>query len=131
MSNDTRFWAFRILNFALFFIEGSVLTKAIMGGFTTKSNAHHSTVWFIVFGVLCLVNVPVYLLYRRAKVNRWQASSAKSATQLEVETLAAFAAQQQAEKEAAAAKKPPAASTPPGTPTPPASTSATESKVRQ
>lgn len=90
--------------------EGSVLFKAIMNGFNDHASSTRATLWFVLFGVLCLVNIPVFVLYRKAKAERWEVSN-KSQAQSDVEILAAYAAQQQVEKEAQAAKKPPV---PPG-----------------
>ncbi|HSX17430.1 MAG TPA: hypothetical protein VLH86_05020 [Patescibacteria group bacterium] len=128
MSNDTKFWAFRILNFVLFTIDGWFLTNALMGVLdTNKGHSNHTAVWFVLTGLGLATNVPAYIYYRKAKAERWGSSPKKTQAELDVEILAAYGAQQQAEQEAAAHKLPtaptpptPPPSAPPTPPVPPA-----------
>ncbi|HSX34588.1 MAG TPA: hypothetical protein VLF62_03005 [Candidatus Saccharimonadales bacterium] len=88
MTNDAKLWGWRVIVFIMFSIDGSVLAKAV-----TPSGAQHaiSATWFVIFFVLCVANVPVYILYQRARIARWKGSAHKSPEQLQVEILAAAA----------------------------------------
>jgi hypothetical protein len=87
MTNDAKLWGWRIVVFIMFSIDGSILTKAITGGGAKQAI---SPLWFIIFFVACVLNIPVYVMYRRAKAGRW-GNSNKTPEQLQVEILAAAA----------------------------------------
>ena len=99
MSNDLKFWVFRGINVALFVVEGVILAQAINAVFSDHDSTGRATVWIIVFFVVCLINIPVYVLTRRAKEDRWKNDPLTAQEQSAVEILAAYSAQQRAEKE--------------------------------
>lgn len=99
MSNDTKYWVYRAVIAAMFIVDSWLLGRAIMAGFSGQASS--VMLWSLFFGVAFLCNVPLYVLYRRAKINRWQSSQHKTQEQLEVEALAAYAQREQEEKEKA------------------------------
>lgn len=103
MSNDMKFWTLRVINAGLLLFEMGLLMRAAMSVGGAGENGH-AMVWFTLFFIACLVNMPMYIALRRAKDKRWGDSSMRSQQQIDVETLAAYGAQQQREKEQAAAR---------------------------
>jgi len=95
MSNDAKLWAWRVIVFIMFSIDGTILAKAIT---PTSAQSAVSAKWFVIFFIVCILNIPVYVLYIRAKNNRWKSNDHKTQEQIQVETLAAAAKFAQAEK---------------------------------
>ncbi len=105
MSNDAKFWVWRALIFADMSIAGWCLTKAMRFGFEDAYSTHHAAFWYVLFFLSVVAGVVAYFFYRKARFQRWL-NTQKTAGQSEVEILAAFAAQQQADKQKAKAQKP-------------------------
>jgi hypothetical protein len=102
MSNDSKLWLARGLVLLSFILNSwflGQLTKEAIKSFS--SNAHPRLgLWFALFLIATLLNIPIYIYYRRAKGKRWNPTDHTSQTQIDVETLAAYAKLEQQSKEA-------------------------------
>jgi long-subunit fatty acid transport protein len=99
MSNDAKFWAWRLAAIATIVIEFGLLMRVL----AEAINPHgHIVLWAVLFFVVALASIPLSLVYTVAKRDRW-GSAYESHPDLEA--LNAYAKQQAAEK--AKAKQPP------------------------
>jgi hypothetical protein len=87
MSNDAKLWGWRVTVFIMLSVDSSILMKAITGGGAKQAV---SPPWFVIFFIVCALNIPVYIWYKRAKNDRWS-DARKTPEQLQVEILAAAA----------------------------------------
>ncbi|HJQ09023.1 MAG TPA: hypothetical protein VJ836_06095 [Candidatus Saccharimonadales bacterium] len=88
MSNDAKFWVWRIVMAALLFINFGFLSKAV--GEAMKPDGH-VIVWALIFFVSIAASIYVGFLYMAAKNKRWQSAYTPYP---EVEALEAHAKQQ-------------------------------------
>ena len=109
MSNDSKLWMWRGIVLLCLMVDAWLLTKlAIEAINLSDPNATtHLPLWAGLFFVATLANIPVYICYVRARNNRWNASEHKEQSQIDVEALAAYAKQEQAEKDAIRHHMPP------------------------
>lgn len=103
MSNDIKYWIYRFAVFVVLSIDSWFLVQGVTDGFSTGEASSKATTWFVLFAIGIVAGVVLYFFYRKAKLERWNGTVAKTQEQIEVETLAAYAAQEQADK--AKAKK--------------------------
>src|SRR5690349_21316754 len=94
MSNDVRFWAIRVGLFVAIAIDSWLMTKM---GASAFGNGKHTGLWATAFFVSLVLTLPIGFMAFAAKKARWE--KAKPLDRVEVETLANYAKQQQAEKQ--------------------------------
>lgn len=94
MSNDTKFWAYRVALFAAIGIDSWLMTRMSASAF---GNGKHTSLWATAFFVSILLTLPLGMLAFRSKKERWE--KAKPMDRVEVETLANYAKQEQERKQ--------------------------------
>lgn len=106
MSNDSKLWMWRGIVLLCFAIDAWLLLKLMTEAMklSLPDATTHVPLWAGLFFAATIANIPIYICYMRAKNTRWDASEHKDQTQVDVETLAAYAQQEQAQKAAAKRK---------------------------
>jgi type VI protein secretion system component VasK len=100
MSNDTKFWMVCGLVVLCILIDLWIIGQMITAGMQAGGAAITSRVglWFVLLIVATIVSIPVGILYWRTSAGRWKSVAHKTQAEIEVETLAAYAKQQQTQQ---------------------------------
>jgi hypothetical protein len=98
MSNDFKFWAVRFSFLLVLVIDANVVFKIASDTFRNGHAPHPG--WFVLAASLTLLDIIIGLLYYVYKDRRWLGSDReKDMSQIQVEMLAAYAAEQQKEEQ--------------------------------
>ena len=94
MSNDARFWAFRLLFVGILCLDGYLFTSMVTQALKPDGNV---VPWVIAIVLSFIVSIPLGFMFHLARERRWQ-DVQRDQQQIAVETLAAIAAQKQKAK---------------------------------
>jgi hypothetical protein len=89
MSNDARFWAFRLLFVGILCLDAFLFTSMVTQALKPDGNV---VPWAIAISVSFIVSIPLGFMFHLARERRWE-DSQRDMRQLEVEALAATAKQ--------------------------------------
>lgn len=89
MSNDFKFWVARFVIFAALVLDSNLLFRGIRELQLPEPN--NAKLLFVLFFVIAIITVPIIVWYYILKTNRWDVSEHKAQSQIDVETLAAYA----------------------------------------
>ncbi|HEU4914328.1 MAG TPA: hypothetical protein VFT16_02885 [Candidatus Saccharimonadales bacterium] len=95
MSNDTRFWLYRLSLFAAIAFDLWLMNKMVT---STSGGGHRTSLWATLFFMAILLTMPLALLAYKAKRERWE--KAKPMDRIEVETISNYAKQEHDRKAA-------------------------------
>jgi hypothetical protein len=102
MNNDFRFWIARFVMWALLSVNASIILK--IASDTFAKGKLPGVIWFVLVFVTMALGVAAALWYYWLKQRRWSNDPDKSQSQIEVETLGAYAAAEQKQKATEQAK---------------------------